>query len=134
MATLTKKDIMVGDFVRVIYEDGVERFRKWTLLDFMDDSIVTILPIEITDDFLLTNKFKRLTGSFFKWRLRVGNIELSLRLNNQYSEVDYCSLCHNPEDVTEVNFSGSLEFDRLLYIHDLQHFCNMYNVEIDWKP
>lgn len=131
--TLTKKDLMVGDFVRVTYESGVQRFRKWTSLDFTDEKIVDIQSIEITDDFLLRNKFKKLTESIYKWRLTVGNIEISLRLNNQYSEMDYCNLCHNPEDVTEVNFSGSLEFDRWLYIHDVQHFCNMYNVEINWK-
>lgn len=133
MATLTKKDLMVGDFVLVTHKDGVQRFRKWTSLDFTDEEIVDIQPIEITDAFLKRNKFKTLVNSIYKWRLIIGNIEISLRLNNQYSEMEYCDLYYNLEDVTEVNFSGSLEFDRWLYIHDLQHFCNMYNVEIDWK-
>lgn len=133
MATLTKKDLMVGDFVCVTYEDGGQRVRKWTSLDFADEKVVNIQPIEILDNFLLANRFKELKNSIYKWRLVIGNTEISLRLNKQYSEMGYCNLCHNPEDVTEVNLSGSLEFDRWLYIHDLQHFCNMYNLEIDWK-
>lgn len=131
---LTKKDLMVGDFVCVTYENEAQKFRKWTSLDFADEKIVDIQPIEITHDFLLRNNFKKLKNTIPKWRLIIGNIEISIRRNNQYSEMEYCNLCHNPEDATEVNFSGGLEFDRLLYIHDLQHFCNMYNVEIDWEP
>ena len=134
MATLTKKDLMVGDFVCVTYEDGIQRFRKWTSLDFADEKITNIQPIEITRDFLLRNSFKKLKNSTPTWRLIVGNVEILIRQSNQYGEMTYCNLCYNPGDATEVNFSGSLEFDRWLYIHDLQHFCNMYDVEIDWKP
>ena len=134
MATLTKKNLMVDDFVCFTHENEVQKFRKWTSLDFADEKITNIQPIEITDAFLKRNKFKELANAIYKWRLIIGNIEISLRMNNQYSEMGYCNLIHNPEDVTEANFSGSLEFDRWLYIHDLQHFCNMYNIEIDWKP
>lgn len=134
MATLTKKDLMVGDFVLVTYENESQKFRKWTSLDFANENIINIQPIEITDAFLKRNKFKTLANDIYNWRLIVGNVEISLRMDNQYSEMEYCNLCHNPEDGTEINFSGGLEFDRWLYIHDLQHFCNMYNVEIDWKP
>ncbi len=125
---------MVGDFVCVTYENEGQKFRKWTSLDFADEKIVDIQPIEITHAFLLRNNFKKLKNSIPKWRLIIGNIEVSIRQNNQYHEMEYVNLCHNPEGVTEVNFSGGVEFDRWLCIHDLQHFCNMYNVEIDWQP
>ena len=78
-----------------------------------------IFPIPITQKLLLKIGFKKDRNGYFAYREY--NDELSLRFSSNYTFIEYANLCFNPEDVTETNYSSSLEFPNTLHLHTLQN-------------
>lgn len=82
-----------------------------------------ISPIPITDELLLKIGFKKDRNGYFSYREY--NDELSIRFSSNYTFVEYANLCFNPEDVTETNYSSSLEFPNTLHLHTLQNIWHL---------
>ena len=82
-----------------------------------------IEPIPITEELLLKNGFKKGWNGYFNYR--ECNDELSIRFCENYTYIEYANLCFNPEDVTETNYSSSLEFPNTLHLHTLQNIWHL---------
>lgn len=82
-----------------------------------------IEPILITEELLLKIGFKKGRNGYFNYR--ECNDELSIRFIPNYTFIEYANLCFNPEDVTETNYSSSLEFPNTLHLHTLQNIWHL---------
>lgn len=80
-------------------------------------------PIPITDELLLKIGFREGRNGYFDYREY--NDELSIRFTSNYTFIEYANLCFNPEDVTETNYSSSLEFPNTLHLHTLQNIWHL---------
>ena len=96
-----------------------ERFTKEEYECTMNE----ITPIPITDKLLLKIGFKKGRNGYFNYRDY--NDELSIRFSSNYAFIEYANLCFNPEDVTETNYSSSLEFPNTLHLHTLQNIWHL---------
>lgn len=82
-----------------------------------------ISPIPIIEELLLKIGFKKDRNGYFNYREY--NDELSIRFNPNYTYIEYANLHFNPEDVTETNYSSSLEFPNTLHLHTLQNIWHL---------
>ena len=82
-----------------------------------------IFPIPITEERLLKIGFKKDRNGYFVYRKY--NDELSIRFSPNYTFIEYANLHFNPEDVTETNYSSSLEFPNTLHLHTLQNIWHL---------
>lgn len=82
-----------------------------------------IEPIPITVEMLLKIGFKK--GWYGYYDYRDYNDELSVTFSPNYAFIAYANLCFNPEDVTETNYSSSLEFPNSLHLHTLQNIWHL---------
>ena len=89
--------------------------------------IMYVEPIPITEELLLKIGFKKDRNGYFNYREY--NDELSIRFSPNYTFIEYANLCFNPEDVTETNYSSSLEFPNTLHLHTLQNIWNLLTGE-----
>ena len=90
-------------------------------------NIMYVEPIPITEELLLKIGFKKDRNGYFNYREY--NDELSIRFSPNYTFIEYANLCFNPEDVTETNYSSSLEFPNTLHLHTLQNIWNLLTGE-----
>lgn len=89
----------------------------------IDAIIDEIEPIPITEELLLKIGFKKDRNGYFSYGEY--NDELSIRFSSNYTFIEYANLCFNPEDVTETNYSSSLEFPNTLHLHTLQNIWHL---------
>lgn len=100
-------------FVAVKTTDGVDYRGK------VNDEYNCIEPIPITEELLLKIGFKKGWNGYFNYSDH--DDELSIRFSENYTFIEYANLFHCPEDVTETNYSSSLEFPNTLHLHMLQN-------------
>ena len=67
-----------------------------------------IEPILLTDEILLKCGFRKDKLGFYRYDNY--NDSISIKVGSSYTFIEYANLCFNPEDVTETNYSSSLEF------------------------
>lgn len=82
-----------------------------------------IFPIPITKELLEKIGFKKGRDGYFNYI--ECNDELSIRFSPNYTFIEYANLHFNPEDVTETNYSSSLEFPNTLHLHTLQNIWHL---------
>ncbi len=82
-----------------------------------------VYPIPITEELLLKNGFKKGRNGYFIYLEY--NDELNIRFSPNYTFIEYANLFHCPEDVTETNYSSSLEFPNTLHLHTLQNIWHL---------
>lgn len=78
-----------------------------------------IEPIPITEELLLKIGFKKEKDGYLHYSDH--NDEFSIKFDLGYTFIEYANLHFNPEDVTETNYCGSLEFPNTLHLHTLQN-------------
>lgn len=77
-------------------------------------------PIELTEEVLLKIGFKKNKYDWWEYFPDREN-KISILMTDNYTIIEYANLFHCPEDVTEVNYGSTLEFPRMIYIHELQN-------------
>ena len=90
-------------------------------------NIDEIEPIPITEELLLKIGFKKDRNDYLYYKEY--NDELSIRFSSNYTFIEYANLHFNPEDVTETNYSSSLEFPNTLHLHTLQNIWHLLTGE-----
>lgn len=94
---------------------------------FVDD----LQPIPITPEILEKNGFRQSKRFSKDWQLTVYNDEVYINLGDRYTSCEHNRMVHNPEDVSEVDYSNSLEMPRPMFVHELQRFMQLANVDKD---
>ena len=82
-----------------------------------------IKPIPVTEELLLKSGFKEKRNGYLHYR--ENNDELSIKFGLGYVFVNHANLIFNPEDVTETNYSSSLEFPNTIHLHTLQNIWHL---------
>lgn len=82
-----------------------------------------IEPIPVTKELLLEIGFKEKRDGYLHYR--DNNDELSIKFASGYVFINYANLIFNPEDVTETNYSSSLEFPNTIHLHTLQNIWHL---------
>lgn len=82
-----------------------------------------IEPITVTEELLLKIGFKEKRNGYLHYR--ENNDELSIKFGLGYVFVNHANLIFNPEDVTETNYSSSLEFPNTIHLHTLQNIWHL---------
>lgn len=82
-----------------------------------------IEPIPVTEELLLKIGFKEKRNGYLHYR--DNNDELSIKFGLGYVFVNHANLIFNPEDVTETNYSSSLEFPNTIHLHTLQNIWHL---------
>ena len=82
-----------------------------------------IKPIPVTEELLLKIGFKEKRNGYLHYR--DNNDELSIKFGLGYVFVNHANLIFNPEDVTETNYSSSLEFPNTIHLHTLQNIWHL---------
>lgn len=82
-----------------------------------------IEPIPVTEELLLKIGFKEKGNGYLHYR--DNNDELSIKFGLGYVFVNHANLIFNPEDVTETNYSSSLEFPNTIHLHTLQNIWHL---------
>ena len=82
-----------------------------------------IEPIPVTEELLLRIGFKEKRDGYLHYR--DNNDELSVKFGLGYVYINHAHLIFNPEDVTETNYSSSLEFPNTLHLHTLQNIWHL---------
>ena len=82
-----------------------------------------IEPIPVTEELLLKIGFKEKRNSYLHYR--DNNDELTIKFGSGYVFINHANLIFNPEDVTETNYSSSLEFPNMIHLHTLQNIWHL---------
>ena len=82
-----------------------------------------IEPILLTEEILLKCGFRKDKSGFYRYDNY--NDSISIKVGSSYTFIEYANLCFNPEDVTETNYSSSLEFPNQIHLHTLQNIWNL---------
>lgn len=90
-----------------------------------------IRGIPITPEILEKNGFRQSKRFSKDWQLTVYNDEVYINLGDRYTSCEHNRMVHNPEDVSEVDYSNSLEMPRKMFVHELQRFLQLANVDKD---
>lgn len=90
-----------------------------------------IRGIPITTEVLEKNGFRQTKRFSEYWQLTVYNDEVYVNLGDRYTTCEHNRMVHNPEDVSEVDYSSSLEMPRKMFVHELQRFLQLAKVEKD---
>ena len=90
-----------------------------------------IRGIPITPEILEKNGFRQSKRFSKDWQLTVYNDEVYINLGDRYTTCEHNRMVHNPEDVSEVDYSNSLEMPRKMFVHELQRFLQLANVDKD---
>lgn len=87
-----------------------------------------IRGVPLTDEILLRNAFKSKNKGVW-YNYDEGNHSVGLRVSDKFTDVDYCNLCYNPMDVTEVNYGSEWELPRRIFVHEFQHLLRLAGIE-----
>lgn len=82
-----------------------------------------IKPIPITEELLFKTGLKKDRNGYFNYSDH--DDELSIKFSENYTFIEYANLFHCPEDVTETNYSSSLEFPNTQHLHTLQNIWHL---------
>ena len=107
------------DEVVEVREDGIigiDSLRGQIIYDEIE-------PIPVTEELLLKIGFKEKRDGYLHYR--DNNDELSVKFGLGYVYINHANLIFNPEDVTETNYSSSLEFPNTLHLHTLQNIWHL---------
>lgn len=135
-------DLRIGNWVKV--NDPIFGVNTYKVATIRDNGIITlsdnisclfdnIEPIELTEELLVKIGFKKNKYDWWEYYPSRED-EISIRMTDNYTTIEYANLFHCPEDVTEVNYGSTLEFPRRIYIHQLQnaYYC-LTNKELEVK-
>lgn len=133
------KELRIGNYVYCKNENGVEIGRVYHLAERVFVSVKVgdveydgkahnsifcdAEPIPITEEILFNSGFKKSNNGYLNYL--DCNDELSIRFSPNYTFIEYANLFHCPEDVTETNYSSSLEFPNTLHVHTLQNIWHL---------
>ena len=119
-------ELMIGDWV-ALYGTPT----RWELTDYekwhkeMERTDVrTFEPIPLTAEIVEKNGFKpqfKIGKICHYYVYKDGNDILTVGLFDRTTEFDYVNMIYNPEDVSEENYRQTLEFMRIINVHEAQH-------------
>lgn len=132
---MTKNELMIGDWIMcyatpsrvraiLIDDEGV-------ILDFDNEpiGINDIQPLPLTDDILTKNGFIHNT-SFGDYYLRnLCNGCFDVRVSIKYNTIEIVKIDGVGTDCEEVFYASEIYIEHPMYVHDLQHFLRMHNLD-----
>ena len=128
------EELMIGDWVMLYGRPrkvGIIYDHERVEVDCTEEDCSEIEPIPLTPEILEKNGFRQSKRFSKDWQLTVYNDEVYINLGDRYTSCEHNRMVHNPEDVSEVDYSNSLEMPRPMFVHELQRFMQLANVDKD---